>query len=81
MPMKKYMLGILTVIVGIPIIESVVELVQVALEIPKGKLSKYVMTINKELQELQDDPCEEKASCIGFAIPNSEEEYYEDDDE
>lgn len=79
--MKKYMLGILTVIVRIPIIESLTELVQVALEIPKGKLSKYVMTINKELQELQDDPCEEKAPCIGFAIPNNEDEYYEDDDE
>lgn len=79
--MKKYILGMLTVIVGIPIIESVVELVQVALEIPKGKLSKYVMTINKELQELQDDPCEEKAPCIGFAIPNSEEDFYDEDDE
>lgn len=79
--MKKYMLGILTVIVRIPIIEPLTELVQVALEIPKGKLSKYVMTINKELQELQDDPCEEKALCIGFAIPNNEDEYYDDEDE
>ena len=45
--MKKYILGMLTVIVGIPIIESLVELVQVTLEISKGKLSKYVMAINK----------------------------------
>lgn len=79
-PMKKYILGMLTVIVGIPIIKSLVELVQVTLEIPKGKLSKYVMAINKEIQELQDDPCEEKSPCIGFAIPNSEEEYYEDEE-
>jgi hypothetical protein len=49
--MKKYILGILTVICAIPILESLTEIIQVALEIPKGLLSCHVIKINSELQD------------------------------
>lgn len=38
--MKKYILGFLTGVCFLPILDSVTELIQVALEVPKGKLSK-----------------------------------------
>ena len=48
--MKKYILGILTVICAIPILESLTEIIQVAMEIPKGILSRHVIKINSDLK-------------------------------
>lgn len=76
--MKKYILGFVSAICFLPLIESLTELIQVALEVPKGKLSKKVIKINNELQDIQEQPEPVNTCAIGFQIPD--EEYYEDDD-
>nr|DAT43610.1 MAG TPA: hypothetical protein [Caudoviricetes sp.] len=76
--MKKYILGFVSAICFLPLIESLTELIQVALEVPKGKLSKKVIKINNELQDIQEQSEPVNTCTIGFQIPD--EEYYEDDD-
>ena len=77
--MRKYILGMLTIICAIPILESLTELIQVVIEVPKGVLTKKVMTLNKDIQNLQAAMEPVTTSCIGFEAPNAE--YYDDDDE
>lgn len=77
--MRKYILGMLTVICTVPILESLTELIQVVIEVPKGMLTKKVMTLNKDIQDLQAAMEPVATSCIGFEAPNTE--YYDDDDE
>ncbi|MBC5667399.1 hypothetical protein H8S00_05285 [Eubacterium sp. BX4] len=76
--MKKYILGFVTGVCLLPIWDSLTELLQVALEVPKGKLSKKVIKINNELQDIQEQSEPVNTCAIGFQIPD--EEYYEDDD-
>ena len=52
--MKKYVFGFISGICLLPILDSLTELLQVVLEIPKGKLSKCVININNEIQDIQD---------------------------
>ena len=80
MPMKKYILGFVTGVCFLPILDSITSLVQTAIEIPKGILSKEVMKLNNEITELQAQSEPISNSCIGFDIPSSEEYYDEDDD-
>lgn len=47
--MKKYIFGFLTGICLLPIIDSITELIQTALKIPKGELSKKVLKLNNEI--------------------------------
>lgn len=75
--MKKYILGMITVIFAIPLLETLTELCQVAIEVPKGILSRCVININKDIKELQEDQEQVYTSCIGFAAPTND---YEDDD-
>lgn len=51
--MRKYILGMLTAICAVPILESLTELIQVVIEVPKGMLTKKVMVLNKDIQDLQ----------------------------
>ena len=67
--MKKYILGFLTGVCFLPILDSVTELIQVALEVPKGKLSKEVMKLNNEIQNIQAESEPVGTSCIGFDVP------------
>lgn len=78
--MKKYILGFLTGICILPILDSLTELIQVALEIPKGELSKKVMVINNEIQDIQAESEPINTSCIGFEVPSNEEEYFDEDE-
>ena len=75
--MRKYILGMLTIICAIPILESLTEFVQVAIEVPKGILTKKVMVFNKDIQDLQMAMEPVATSCIGFEAPDIE---YEDDE-
>ena len=79
--MKKYILGFLTGVCFLPILDSVTELIQVALEVPKGKLSKEVMKLNNEIQNIQAESEPVGTSCIDFDVPEEVEYYDEDDDE
>lgn len=75
--MKKYILGMVTVVLAIPVLESLAELCQVAIEVPKGVLSRYVLKINKDLRELQEDDEPVSTNCIGFSVPTND---YEEDE-
>lgn len=46
---------------------------------PKGKLSKCVIKINNEIQDIQAQSEPITTNCIGFEIPN--EEYWDDEEE
>lgn len=76
--LKCYILGIVTIVVAIPIIEQITEIVCGGLEVLKGKNTKKVMQINKEIEDLQMQLEPINTNCIGFKVPN-QEEYYEDD--
>lgn len=76
--LKCYILGMIIVILAIPIIEQITEIVCGGLEVLKGKNTKKVMQINKEIEDLQMQLEPINTNCIGFKVPN-QEEYYEDD--
>ena len=76
--LKCYIFGMMTVILAIPIIEQITEIVCGGLEVLKGKNTKKVMQINKEIEDLQMQLEPINTNCIGFKVPN-QEECYEDD--
>jgi hypothetical protein len=76
--LKCYIFGMMTVILAIPIIEQITEIICGGLEVLKGKNTKKVMQINKEIEDLQMQLEPINTNCIGFKVPN-QEEYYEDD--
>lgn len=73
--MIKFILGILFVEVGLPLIDSAVELAQLAIEKRKSEYAKYIAQANKEVHKITHDE-EEKESphAIGFYVPQSNEE-------
>ena len=75
--LKIYILGMITSLVALPIINEVVEIICSFLEILKGISTKKVLKINKEIMDLQEQLEPVNTNCIGFEIPNTE---YEDDD-
>lgn len=82
MPMKDksilhYILGLLTGLLFIPIIEEIIDIVQAWVQALLITPSKIVLQGNKELSELQDNEEEIQTQCIGFQIPSSND--YEDD--
>lgn len=72
-----YILGLLTGLLFIPIIEEIIDIVQVWVQALLITPSKIVLQGNKELSELQDNEEEIQTQCIGFQIPSSND--YEDD--
>lgn len=79
--MINFILGILFDEVGLPIISSLVELVQLAIEKKKGKYALDIAKMNKEVAELtqpEEEPIQ--THVMGFQIPSHEEEFDEDDD-
>lgn len=75
-----YILGGITILTFIPIIESITEIICGYLELLKISSTKEVLRGNKEIQELQNEQEELDAYAIGFDL-TPQEEYYEDDDE
>ena len=75
--LKIYILGMITTLVALPIIDEVVEIICSFLEILKGISTKKVLKINKEIMDLQEQLELVNTNCIGFETPNTE---YEDDD-
>lgn len=73
--MKKYILGLLTGIVVIPVIEEFLNVIYSWIEVAKIKPAGIVNEWNKKITA--DTP--EDTQAIGFQIPTSDEEYYEDD--
>lgn len=78
--MKKllyFILGVLSYMMVLPILEGLVTLLVTAFEIPKGKLSLEIAKLNKELSK-EDD--ENHTYAIGFRAPAKSEEYEEEED-
>ena len=70
--LKIYILGMITTLVALPIINEVVEIICSFLEILKGISTKKVLRINKEIMDLQEKLEPVNTNCIGFETPNTE---------
>ena len=70
--LKIYILGMITALVALPIVDEIVEIICSFLEILKGTSTKKILKINKDIMDLQ-----ENTNCIGFETPNTE--YYDND--
>ena len=80
--MKKltaYVLGMVSIIAVIPILESLTDLAIAHIESLKGNPIKKTLISNNEIADLQAQLEPVSGQAIGFAIP-SEDEYYEDDE-
>ena len=75
--LKIYILGMITALVALPIINEVVEIICSFLEILKGISTKKVLRINKDIMDLQEQLEPVNTNCIGFEAPNTE--YYDND--
>ena len=78
--MKKlipYILGMITILTIIPLLESITELICSWFEVLKAIPMKRVLVVNNEIQDLQAKLEPVSTSCIGFV---QNEEYPEDDD-
>ena len=76
--LKIYILGMITTLVALPIIDEVVEIICGFLEILKGFSTKKVLKINKDIMDLQEQLEPVNTSCIGFEAPNTEYDDWED---
>ena len=75
--LKCYILGMVTIVVAMPIMEQIAEIICGSLEILKGKNIKKILKINKEIEDLQIQLEPINTNCIGFEIP-SQDNYDED---
>ncbi len=73
-----FIIGVLFTVIFMPIVESIVELIQVIIEAQKAKIALKVANLNGEIKKLTSSD-EEQISVIGFQAPEVEE-YEEDDD-
>lgn len=74
-----FLFGIASVILIEPFLQCLSELLCQHMEIAKGKKTKKIIEINKEIEELQKEEEQCCTQAIGFEIPNSED-YYDDED-
>ena len=79
--MKYFILGMIAYACAIPVLESLVVLIQTLLEIPKGHLTMKVVELNKEMEKIQRDEEPVSTYAIGFRAPSNNEEYYEEEDD
>ena len=75
--LKIYILGMITALVALPIVDEIVEIICSFLEILKGINTKKVLKINKDIMDLQSQLEPVNTNCIGFETPNTE--YYDND--
>lgn len=81
--MKKYILGLLSGLVFVPILESFIDVVCVWMEVLKAKASCIITEYN---QKIRTGNVEDDGNAIGFQIPSNtleyedEDEYYDDDE-
>ena len=76
-----YILGLLSGILFIPVIEEFINVIMSWIQVLLLKPTKIVLEGNKEIDEIQADEEYQQTSCIGFQIPSNDEEYYCDEDE
>ena len=64
--LKCYILGMVTIVVAMPIMEQIAEIICGSLEILKGKNAKKILKINKEIEDLQIQLEPINTNCMGF---------------
>ena len=72
--MIYFILGIITAVFGIPVIQSLSELVCGKIEAMKMPDVEKVTKGNLDLQKLQENSIPQSTSCIGFEVPDVQEE-------
>ena len=74
-----YILGLLSGILFIPVIEEFINVIMSWIQVLILKPTEKVLKGNKELEKYQESEEYQQTNCIGFQIP-SDDEYYCDDD-
>lgn len=69
---QYFLLGILTVYIVLPIVDSILSIVTTFLEVIRGMLALKVAKINQEITDL-DKPNKSTKRQIGFSLDNMEE--------
>ena len=72
--MIYFILGVITAIFGIPVLQSLSELFCGKIEAMKMPDVEKVTKGNLDLQKLQENSIPQSTSCIGFEVPNIPEE-------
>ena len=75
-----YILGLLSGILFIPVIEEFINVIMSWIQVLILKPTEKVLKGNKKLEKYQEPEQYEQSNCIGFEIPNENEYYYDDDD-
>lgn len=81
MVLLYFILGVLAVEVGMPILESLTELLCGRIESLKMKDVMIVTKGNLELQKIQEDSEPQSTRCCGFEVPDIEEDDEEEESE
>lgn len=81
-----FILGVLVIEAGIPILESLVSLILSWVEVAKGKASVKIAKLQLEINEFKEKALEDETTIkhtIGFVLPDDDEDDQEDkeDDE
>jgi hypothetical protein len=74
-----FSIGFFSAMFGIPILETVLELIISLLEIPKALITIKILKKNKIISDLQSELEPISTQCIGFEAPPDYEYEYEDD--
>lgn len=80
--MIYFILGVLFIELGLPIIEAVSVVIVTGLEVLKGRLNLTISKYNVQIQKLGAELDKSDSSHpIGFILPTIDEEEEEEDDE
>ncbi len=78
---QYFILGVLTVYIILPIVDSILNIVLALFEVIKGSLTLKVAKYNQEIAELETPIKKEKGRKIGFLVNDENEEVEETDSE
>lgn len=78
--MKKFIYGLITGFILIPILDELTNLIISLFELPKAAITKKILKENKVIADLQSEQEPISTQCIGFDL-SQQEEYYDEDDE
>lgn len=79
-----FILGVLFIEVGIPIVEAIVTLILTWIEVVKGSASLKITKMSADITKIQEGLEEDKAPPkprIGFQVPVAEEIYEEEEED
>lgn len=77
---RNYILGMLTGLLFIPVIEEFINVIMSWIQVLLLKPTKIVLEGNKEINELQGNEEYVQTECIRFKMPESVDEYEDDED-